>query len=91
MASLSGSTVWRWLHEDAIRPWQHRSWIFPRDPDFATKAGRILDLYERQWDGKPLSCDEFVLSARREDQYPSTPSQARHSPPAIQIGHEGGT
>ena len=63
VSTLSGSTVWRWLHEDAIRPWRHRSWIFPRDPDFATKAGRILDLYERQWDGKPLRCDEFVVSA----------------------------
>ena len=62
-ATISGSTVWRGLHEDAIRPWQHRSWIFPRDPDFATKAGRILDLYERQWDGKPLKSDELVISA----------------------------
>src|SRR4051795_13445249 len=44
VASISGSTLWRWLHEDAIRPWYHRSWIFPRDPDFAAKAGRVLDL-----------------------------------------------
>jgi hypothetical protein len=22
------------LHQDAIRPWYHRSWIFPRGPDF---------------------------------------------------------
>jgi hypothetical protein len=42
VASISGSTVWRWLHEDAIRPWQHRTWIFPRDPDFEPKAARIL-------------------------------------------------
>jgi len=47
VATISDSTVWRWLNEDAIRPWQYRSWIFPRDPQFATKAGRILDLYER--------------------------------------------
>ncbi len=63
VASLSGSTLWRWLHEDAIRPWYHRSWIFPRDPDFATKAGRVLDLYARQWQGKALQDDEFVISA----------------------------
>lgn len=63
VASISGSTVWRWLHEDAIRPWFHRSWIFPRDPDFARKAGRILDLYERAWEGTPLGPDEFVISA----------------------------
>ena len=63
VASVSGSTLWRWLHEDAIRPWYHRSWIFPRDPDFAVKAGRILDLYARQWQGAPLKDDEFVISA----------------------------
>lgn len=62
VAQLSNSTLWRWLHEDAIRPWQHRCWIFPRDPDFALKAGRILDLYQRQWQGKQLHADDFVLS-----------------------------
>jgi hypothetical protein len=25
--------------------------FFPRDPDFATKARRVLDLYARQWQG----------------------------------------
>ena len=44
VASISGSTIWRWLREDAIRPWYHRSWIFPRDPSFAGKVGRLLDL-----------------------------------------------
>ena len=63
VASISGSTIWRWLHEDAIRPWFHRSWIFPRDPDFARKAGRILDLYERVWEGQPLEAEDFVISA----------------------------
>ena len=63
VATMSDKTVWRWLNEDAIRPWQHRAWIFPRDPQFAIKAGRILDLYERRWDGKPLKSNEYVLSA----------------------------
>lgn len=63
VATISDSTVWRWLNQDAIRPWQHRCWIFPRDPHFAVKAGRILDLYERVWEGQPLQEDEFVLSA----------------------------
>jgi hypothetical protein len=44
VAEISGSTLWRWLGADALRPWRHLSWIFPRDPDFAAKAGRILDL-----------------------------------------------
>jgi len=62
VATISGTTIWRWLNDDAIRPWQHRCWIFPRDPNFAEKAGRILDLYERVWEGCPLQDDEFVLS-----------------------------
>src|SRR5205823_6098551 len=32
-----------------LSTWRHRSWIFPRDPDFAGKAGRVLDLYARIW------------------------------------------
>ena len=62
VATISDSTVWRWLHADAMRPWQHRCWIFPRDPEFAVKAGRVLDLYQRRWQGKLLRDDEFVLS-----------------------------
>jgi hypothetical protein len=57
---IAAVTIWRWLHQDAIKPWQHRSWIFPRDPKFAEKAGRILDLYERRWEGKPLQDNDFV-------------------------------
>jgi transposase len=26
---VSVTTLWRWLEADAIKPWQHRSWIFP--------------------------------------------------------------
>ena len=63
VAEISGATLWRWLSADALRPWRHRSWIFPRDPDFATKAGRILDLYDRLWQGRPLHAREFVISA----------------------------
>jgi hypothetical protein len=83
IATISDSTIWRWLHEDALRPWRYRSWIFPRDPQFASKAGRILDLYERLWDGCPLKDDEFVLSAdektsiqARRRRHPSYPAKA---------------
>jgi transposase len=68
VSSLSASTVRRWLHADAIRPWQHRSWIFPRDPHFAFKAARVLDLYARVWDGIGLGEDEYVLSADEKSQ-----------------------
>ncbi|MEK7682374.1 MAG: IS630 family transposase [Chloroflexota bacterium] len=63
VAQISGATLWRWLSQDALRPWRHRSWIFPRDPEFARKAGRILDLYERRWHGVPLGPREYVMSA----------------------------
>jgi hypothetical protein len=62
VASISQTTVWRWLHEDAIRPWQHRTWIFPRDPQFAVKAGRILDLYARHW--QPAAARRRVRAQR---------------------------
>jgi hypothetical protein len=62
VASISDTTIWRWLSADAIKPWQHRSWIFPRDPDFAAKAGRVLDLYHRRFNHKPLRPDEYVIS-----------------------------
>ena len=77
VAHLSNTTLWRWLHQDAIRPWFHRCWIFPRDPDFAAKAGRILDLYERTWLGQPLQEDEFVVSA---DEKTSIQARARIHP-----------
>jgi hypothetical protein len=63
VAEISGATLWRWLSSDALRPWRHRSWIFPRDPQFAVKAGVVLDLYQRIWEGSPLRTDEFVISA----------------------------
>ena len=58
VAQISGATLWRWLSSDALRPWQHRSRIFPRDPNFADKAGPILDLYERVWESAPLGTDD---------------------------------
>ena len=63
VASISGRTVWRWLDADAIRPWLYRSWIFPRDPHFAEKAGRVLDLYHGHWEGQILGPDDYVIGA----------------------------
>lgn len=61
--SVSASTVRRWLADDALKPWQQRSWIFITDSDFRTKAERVLDLYARTWQGKALDADEYVISA----------------------------
>lgn len=60
---VSAATVRRWLAQDAIKPWQFRSWLFPRDPDFTVKAERILDLYDGRWDGRKLRPGEFVISS----------------------------
>src|SRR5205807_8836463 len=46
---ISSSSVWRMLHESAIKPWQHEHWIFPRDPAFEAKASPVLDLYAGIW------------------------------------------
>lgn len=85
VAELSGATLCRWLSSDALRPWRHRSWIFPRDPNFADKAGPILDLYERLWEGAPLGADDYVISAdektsiqarrRKQPTLPSAPNR----------------
>ena len=72
----SVSTVRRWLAADAVKPWQYRSWIAPRAPDFARKAAVVLDLYAgifagkaaivldlyaRVWDGVALGPGDYVL------------------------------
>ena len=56
--SISPATIRRWLSEDALKPWQYQSWIFITDPDFAVKAQRVLDLYDRTWDGEPLGAGD---------------------------------
>lgn len=63
VASMSASTIRRILTTDALKPWQYRSWLFIRDPDFIAKATRILDLYARIWDGIALGDDEYVISS----------------------------
>lgn len=86
MASISNTTVWRWLSEDAIKPWTFRSWISPRDPEFAPKASRVLDLYQGTWQNRPLGPDEYVLCAdektsiqarKRRNATPPQPGQIR--------------
>ncbi|MFE9181561.1 IS630 family transposase [Streptomyces sp. NPDC007126] len=61
--TVSASTVRRWLRQDALKPWQHQSWIFIRDPDFRAKAQRVLGLYARTYEGEPLGADEYVISS----------------------------
>jgi hypothetical protein len=90
--SVSTSTIRRWLGEDAIKPWQYQSWIFITDPNFAAKAARVLDLYNRVWDGKPLSANDYVISA---DEKTSIQARCRchpHLPPGkarmMRVSHD---
>jgi transposase len=80
--TVSASTVGRWLAADAIRPWRHHSWIFPRDPDFAVKAARVLDLYARIWNGQLLGENEYVLCADEKTQLQALSRCHRDLPPA---------
>jgi transposase len=61
--AASASTIGRWLAGDALKPWQHRSWISVRDPDFAVKAARVPGLYAGIWDGAPLGASDYVICA----------------------------
>jgi hypothetical protein len=63
VSDVSVWTLWRWLDQDALKPWRHRSWIFPRDADFAAKAAVVLELYARRFQGRRLEPGEFVVSA----------------------------
>lgn len=91
-ASISGATAWRWLSKDAIRPWQYRSWVFPRAPGFEEKAGRVLDLYRGIWQNKPLGADEYVISADEKTSIQARGRKHESTPPApgqsMRIEHE---
>jgi DDE superfamily endonuclease len=92
VAKISGTTLWRWLSQDALRPWRHRTWIFPRDPQFARKAGRILDLYQRRWRRTALGPRDYVIStdektsiqARRRKHQSLAPAPGR----PLRVEHE---
>jgi transposase len=98
LARVSASTVRRWLAKDALQPWRQQCWIFPRDPDFEVKAGRVLDLYDRRWKGRRLGGDEYVISADEKPgvqalrrRHPSLPAGAGR-PPRVEFEYRrGGT
>jgi transposase len=77
VTDASAATIARWLREDSLRPWQHRSWIFPIDPEFAERAGPVLDLYQGRWEGRLLHPGDFVICA---DEKPSIQARARIHP-----------
>jgi DDE superfamily endonuclease len=82
VTEASASTIWRWLHDDALKPWQQRSWIFVRDPAFGEKAGRVLDLYQRRFEGRRLRPDEYVVCADEKSQLQALGRRHATLPPA---------
>lgn len=78
VAAISAATVWRVLHGDAIRPWFHRSWIFPRDPNFAARAAVALDLYAGVFEGEALGPNEFVVCADEKTSIRPAAAATRH-------------
>lgn len=92
VASISDATVWRWLSEDAIRPWQHRCWIFPRDSYFEEKATHILDLYHGIWQGEELGPDDYVICADEKTSIQARSRKHKVLPPApgeaMRVEHE---
>jgi len=90
--SISASSILRILAEHPVRPWQYRSWIYPRAPDFEAKANVILDLYQGFYGGKPLRPGDRLLSF---DAKPSIQARGRCHPTApaapgkpVRIEHE---
>jgi DDE superfamily endonuclease len=87
ITEASASTIARWFREDALKPWQHRSWVFPTDPAFLEKAGLVLDLYQGRFEGKLLHPGEFVICA---DEKPSIQARLRiHPPLPVSAGSRG--
>jgi|HubBroStandDraft_3_1064219.scaffolds.fasta_scaffold57811_2 transposase len=76
---LSVSSVLRILAEHPVKPWQYRSWISVRDPDFEAKAAVILDLYQGYYQGTPLQPGDRILSV---DAKPSIQARGRCRPTA---------
>ena len=86
LANLSQATLSRMLCQNVLKPWQYRYWLFPRDPDFVSKACIVLDLYAGIWEGQRLGADEYLLSAdekriqvlaRRHPSLPPIPSSVQ--------------
>ena len=74
---ISASSILRILAEHPVKPWQYRSWIYPRAPDFEATAKVILDLYQGFYGGKPLRPGDRLLSF---DAKPSIQARGRCHP-----------
>jgi hypothetical protein len=82
VSEASASSVWRRLHDAALKPWQQRSWIYRRDPEFEAKAARVLDLYARVFCAKRLWPNGYVICTDEKSQLPALGRPHETSAPA---------
>jgi len=89
---MSASTIWRILDTDALKPWRHQGWLFPRDPRFAEKADRVLDRYAGWWAGAPLAPDDCLVSADEKTSIQARVRRHATTPPLpgqpVRVEHE---
>jgi transposase len=76
-ALMSVSSLLRILAAHPLKPWQYRSWIYPRDPAFEAKATVILDLYQGYYQGSRLDPGDRILSF---DAKPQIQARGRRHP-----------
>jgi transposase len=59
---MSLTSLRRILADHPVKPWQYRSWIYPRAPGFEARAAVILGLYQGYYQGKRLRPGDRILS-----------------------------
>jgi hypothetical protein len=71
VASIGDTTIWRWLTEDAIRPWAHRTWIFRhrRPHPGARQLAQLnqVEIYFSVVQRKALTPNDFGFLAELEN------------------------
>jgi transposase len=45
VVAIAATTVWRWMHQEPLKPWRFRFWQRSRDPLFVERAKPVLELY----------------------------------------------
>ena len=78
VATISPSTIRRWLRADKIKPWRYHSWQHSTDPQFVEKATPVLDLYAQapalQTQGELTVCTDEKTSIQARQRV--TPTKA---------------
>lgn len=80
VATISPSTIRRWLRQDKIKPWRYHSWQHSTDPQFVEKAAPVLDLYAQapalQAQGELPVCTDEKTSIQARQRVTATKAAA---------------